>query len=50
MDILIKLIVDNAGEIGTFVATSIAAYLKRRYDLKKIAKDEKTKQDFINNL
>lgn len=38
MGTIIKLLTDNAGEIGTFLFTSLAAYLKRRYDLKQIKK------------
>ena len=38
METIINLVSTHAGEIGTFVFTSLIAYFKRRYDLKQIKK------------
>lgn len=38
METIIKLLTDHSGEICTFICTSLAAYFKRRYDLKQIKK------------
>lgn len=38
LDILLKLLAEHAGEIGTFVVTAIIALLRRWFDKKKIKK------------
>jgi len=40
---IINILVNYAGKIITFFATAAAAWLKRRYDLDKIQKEETEK-------
>jgi len=46
---IISTLVNYAGEIITFCATMAAAWLKRRYDLDKLKKEEK-ERDWANNV
>jgi hypothetical protein len=46
---IISTLVNYAGELITFFATAAAAWLKRRYDLDKIQKEQETK-DWANNV
>lgn len=46
MSTLIDTMTQFAGEIATFLITAGAAYLKRRYDLKQIAKDNAQREYF----
>lgn len=43
-----SIVIDHASEIVTFLVTAGAAWLKRRYDLKQIAKDNAQK-DWAQN-
>jgi len=40
---ILSALIDNASEIATFLITAGAAWLKRRYDLKKIAQEQANK-------
>jgi hypothetical protein len=45
---IISTLVNYAGELITFLATAAAAYLKRRYDLDKLKKEEQ-ERDWANS-
>jgi hypothetical protein len=45
---IISTLVNYAGELITFFATAAAAWLKRRYDLDKLKKEEKGR-DWANS-
>jgi hypothetical protein len=45
---IISTLVNYAGELITFFATAAAAWLKRRYDLDKLKKEEK-ERDWANS-
>jgi len=45
---IISTLVNYAGEFITFFATAAAAWLKRRYDLDKLKKEEK-ERDWANS-
>ena len=49
MNTIFTALIDNASELAVFFITAGAAWLKRRYDLKKIAKDQAQK-DWANNV
>lgn len=46
MTSLIDTLAEYAGEICTFLITAGVAYIKRRYDLKQIAKDQAQREYF----
>lgn len=46
MGTLVDTLAQYAGELATFLITAGAAYLKRRYDLKQIAKEKAQREYF----
>ena len=49
MSTILSAIIDNASELAVFFITAGAAWIKRRYDLKKIYKEQADK-DWAQNV
>ena len=49
MNTILSTLIDNASELVVFFLTAGAAWLKRRYDLKKLAEVQQVVNMFDNN-